>query len=65
MGQRLAFNSLAKWRHFGSSGKIAPDFPRPLYLVVTSHQFPLRVKDHVGVVLIATVAGAAGITGIT
>ena len=37
----------------------------PIYLVVASHQFPLRVKDNVGVVLIATVAGAAGITGIT
>ena len=35
------------------------------YLVVTSHQFPLWVKDDIGIVLIATIAGAAGITGVT
>ena len=35
------------------------------YLVVTSHQFPFWVKDNVSVVLVATITGALGVTGIT
>lgn len=33
--------------------------------MVTSHQFPLCVKDNIRIVLVATVPGAAGITGVT
>lgn len=35
------------------------------YLVITSHQFPFWVKDHIGIVLIAAITWAPWITGIT
>lgn len=35
------------------------------YLVITSHQFPFQVKDHIGVVLVAAITWAPWITGIT
>ena len=46
------------------SNSVVELFADEFYLVVAGHQFPLRIKHHISVVLVTTIRGTVRVTGI-